>query len=230
MRRILKQRKNKTAFKTTKKSKLAVEFSLITTAFHEAGHALVALLNHGYVHFTALYVNKKSSATDDLGKVEYDGAADLSAIQDSDLLNHLLMVDISIYQAGLASEKLFYKDICGTDQLPYVIKEGSHIDFSYVSDIIKKYNLAAPGKKRYAFKKKTFRKTQRLLSENWDDVKLIAHLLFQKKKIYFEDFKQLLTKKSSSKQYWKEQFKAIEMLHESSTDLSEAQIKKLLKV
>ncbi len=226
MRRILR----KTVRKTSQRSKLATEFAIITTAFHEAGHALAVLLNFGYVHFAALYVNKMITPNADLGKADYDGAADLDIVQDSELLNRLLMADIAIYQAGLAAEKLFYKDISGIEQLPYVLKKGSYIDFGYVSDIIKKYNLAPPGKKRYAFKKKTFRQTQKLLSNNWGDVKLIAHLLFAKKKIYFEDLKQLLTKKSPKKKFWKEQFKSIEMLHNAPEELPEAQLKKLFKI
>lgn len=214
---------------TTKKSKLAIEFCVITTAYHESGHALMALLNHGFVHFAAVYLDKKGSHNGYYGEVNYDGAANIEAVKDLELLTKLVMSDIYIYQAGLASEKLFYKEISGTDKLPYILKEGSHVDFNYVSEIIKKHNLASPGKKRYTFKKKCFRKTQRLLSQNWEDVRLLAHALIQKKKLYHDDLKELLTKKSSNKKFWKEQFKIIETLS-SGIDLSEPQIKRLIKL
>lgn len=219
----------KYALKITKNRRLATEFKVITTAWHESGHAIAVLLNYGYVHNALLCVSNKIDNNSDLGVVIYDGAADINEIDDSDLKNRLLMADITVYQAGLAAEKIFYKDIYGTDQLPYVIKEGSNSDFSFVSDIIKKYNLAPPGKKRYAFKKKCFRQTQKLLSKNWDDVKLVAHALIQKRKIYFFDLKELLIKKSHNKKFWKEQFKIIETLA-SGIDLTDSQIKKLMKI
>jgi len=220
----------KSAFKTTNKSKLAIEFSIITTCFHESGHAMAALLNFGYVHSVACQINKKKSTTY-LGEMKYDGAAELENTTDPILFHRLLMGDIAVYQAGLAAEKIFYKEICGMDQLPACIKEGYQIDFGYVSDIIKEYNLAPPGKKRYAFKKKSFRQVQKLLYNNWDDVKLIAHTLFQKKKLFHDDLKLILTNKSLNKKFWKEQFKSIEILSsQSDSDFPESHIKKLFKI
>jgi hypothetical protein len=221
--------KSPKTLKANKVNRLAFEFTVITTSFHEAGHALSALLNFGYVHCVSLQISKNKKTPEYLGEARYDGAANLGTVSDPDLINWLVLSDITIYQSGLASEKIFYKEICGTSKVPYIIKEGSQIDFSYVSEIVKKYDLAPPGKKRYLFKNKMFRATQHLLQENWGDVIIIAHALFQSRKLTHLDLKSLLLRKSINKKFWKEQFKNIELLN-NNTELTDSQIKKIIKL
>jgi len=215
--------------KVSNNSKLAIEFQAITTAFHEAGHTIAALLNYSEVSAVAVEIDHNKKLGEDLGYTHYDPAISSEDIEDSHFQINLVLAEICINYAGLAAEKLFYKEICGTDQLPMFVKHGSYQDRNVASSLIKKYNLAAPGKKRYAFKKKIFSQTQRTLFLYWGDVKLIAHALFERKKLYHQDLKELLSKKSINKKYWKEQFKKITILFDTNEELHERDIKKLMK-
>ena len=47
------------------------------------------------------------------------------------------------------------------------------------------------------------------LKENWDAVTVVAHALFKKKRLNFDELKMLLTTKTESKEFWKEQFAII---------------------
>jgi hypothetical protein len=216
--------------KISNNSKLAIEFQVITTAFHEAGHTIAALLSFTKVSAVAVEIDhKKKSFGQDLGYTHYEPAVGPEDVEDSQFQTNLVFSEICINYAGLAAEKLFYKEICGTDNLPMFVKHGSYQDRNVASSLIKKYNLAPPGKKRYGFKKKMFSQTQRLLFKHWGDVKLVAHALFQRKKLYHQDLKDLLSKKSINKKFWKEQFKKIAVLFESNEELHERDIKKLMK-
>lgn len=65
-----------------------------------------------------------------------------------------------------------------------------------------------------------FRHTSKLLKIYWDDVKLLAHQLYVKRKLQNSDIKQLLLKKSPNKNFWKKQFKTMDTLF-SSIDILE---------
>lgn len=215
--------------KVSNNSKLAIEFQAITTAFHEAGHTIAALLSYSTVSAVAVEIDHKKKAGQDLGYTHYEPFVGPEDIEDGQFQINLVISEIFINYAGLAAEKLFYKEICGTDRLPMFVKYGSYQDRNVASALIKKYSLAPPGKKRYGFKKKMFSQTQRTLFKHWGDVKLVAHALFQRKKLYHQDLKDLLSKKSVNKKYWKEQFKKISVLFDSNEELHERDIKKLVK-
>lgn len=214
------------------RKKLSYDYELIATAHHEAGHTVAGLLNFMMVLDVGLEITKDKRLKKDLGYTNFETVLDCDSVNDSNLKQFLIISEISINNAGLAAEKIFYKDICGTDQLPMVLKSGSWHDRSQISELVKKYNLAPPGKKRYSYKKKLFTKTRKLLELYWDDVKLIAHGLFNRRKLYFADLKALLTKKSINKDFWKEQFKSIETIFASikaSLEVDEAYIYSYLK-
>ncbi|HWZ23099.1 MAG TPA: hypothetical protein VNW06_10625 [Cytophagaceae bacterium] len=204
--------------------KLSKNHELITTSFHEAGHALCGLLF--YMEIPSVVV--KTSKVHVSGYTHYNMINDLN-IKDLDIWAYLLFSEIYISYAGLAAEKIFYKDISGSDKFPMVLKDGSSPDILDASKIIKKFNLASPGKKRNALKKKLFNKITRILKDNWDDLKLIAHTLFKCRKLYHNDIKKLLTKKSKNKVYWKQQFKDINYLFNAPQPLDDKDIGYILR-
>lgn len=57
--------------------------------------------------------------------------------------------------------------------------------------------------------------TRQLMIPYWEDVQLIAKSLFKSKKLYWDDLKSLLTRKSKNKAFWKKQLKDIELLFEA---------------
>lgn len=198
------------------RKKLSYDHELIATCYHEAGHAVSALyhLMHVSAVGTDIVVDKRTQK--DLGYTSFDSSLEYETVANEELLYTFVISEIYINYAGLAAEKSFYKDICGTDKLPMVLKRGSGSDSEHVATLIKKFNLAPPGKKRYAFKKKAFNKARQSLMLYWDDVKLIAHALFKTKKLYWDDLKSLLTRKSKNKVFWKKQIKDIELVFEAA--------------
>jgi ATP-dependent Zn protease len=186
------------------RKKVTKTYELITTSYHEAGHTIYALLS--YMKVNSVYVFEHKMLKRIHGFTQYE-SHDLDT--DHVFFDTLLEQEIGIIYAGLLAEKHHFKSISGTDQVPMFIKEGSSDDLSDIRKIIQKYNPAAPGKKRYAYKQKIARKTLSILVEYWDAVDLIAHSLFRYKKLDYHDLREILTKKSRNRKFWKEQFKVI---------------------
>lgn len=211
------------------RKKLSYDHELITTCYHEAGHTISSLLNFSIVSSVGTEISKDKRSGKDLGFTNFECVLEVDVVKNKELLNKLLISEIHINYAGLAAEKIFYKDICGTDKLPMVLKHGSYMDRDRVSDIIKKYDLAPPGKKRHLYKKKLFLESQKAIENFWDDVKLVARNLFNRKKIYYSDLQQILVKKSRNKIFWKQRFKDISIIFEASKTNDEAFIIDILK-
>lgn len=206
-------------------NELHYQFEVIATAHHEAGHTISGLLNFMMIPSVSIEVTKKRKFNADLGFTHFQCIFEsYDAIQDNELFLMLLMAEIEINYAGLAAEKILYKNLCGSSQLPMVLKHGSKEDRDNISNIIKKYNLAPAGAKRFLFKRKALQKSLKALEVMWDDIQLVSHALYKKRKLYHDDLKELLTKKSINKKFWKEQFKKISILFESSY-LDETEIK-----
>jgi ATP-dependent Zn protease len=186
------------------RKKVTKTYELITTSYHEAGHTIYALLS--FMKVSSVYVFEHKVYKRVHGFTQYE-SHDLDI--DHVFFNILLEQEIGLSYAGLLAEKYHYKGISGSDQIPMFIKEGSSDDLSAVRKIIQKYNPAPPGKKRYAYKQKIVRKTLGILVEHWDAVDLIAHNLFKHKRLSYNDLRELLTKKSKNRKFWKEQFKII---------------------
>lgn len=186
------------------RKKVTKIYELITTSYHEAGHTIFALLS--YMKVNSVYVFEHKMLKRIHGFTQYE-SHDLD--KDHIFFNILLEQEIGLSYAGLLAEKYHFKSISGSDQIPMFIKEGSSDDLSTIRKIIQKYNPAPSGKKRYAYKQKIARKTLSLLIKYWDAVDLIAHALFKHKKLSYQDLREILTKKSRNRKFWKEQFRVI---------------------
>jgi hypothetical protein len=135
---------------------------------------------------------------------------------ETDLIQHVAMDEVGISYAGMIAELLYYRDACGASKLPWVLKEGSSLDIKSASDTIKRYNLASSGKPRQQLKRRVQKEVNALLSEHWEDLKLISHKLYKAKRLSFDDLGILLTKKSDNRPFWKEQFDEIDTLFDPS--------------
>lgn len=217
---------------SNKEIKLSYDHELITTCYHEAGHTVSGLFNFMAIPTVSIDMarnyNSKTKKKLNLGETLYHLPVSYEEIKDENLYHQVAISEIHINYAGLAAEKLFYKEICGTDQLPMALKYGSYKDRDSVSDIIKEFNLAPPGRKRHLFKKKALNDCMRDLAGIWEDVRLVAHALYRMRKLYHSDLQSLLCSKSKNKKFWKKQFRAIEILQIPAIQLDEKKIKTIM--
>jgi hypothetical protein len=198
---------------------------MISTSYHEAGHAIYSLLCGMRVPYVFIFKNKKNKRIQ--GFCCYE-TPDLALIKDANLVFSLVDSEIGIKYAGLTAEKYHFKVISGSDKFPIFLRDGSSDDTLSAAALIRQYNIVAPGKKRYLYKKKKINQILHKLKEYWDDVTLISHLLFSKKRLSFFDIKKVLLKKSPNKIFWKEQFKIIDDIFEKNMHLDEKYLKNTL--
>jgi hypothetical protein len=195
------------------RKKLSHNFERINACYHESGHAISGLLNFIMIYSISVAAKHDRRTWDNLGTVHYEVLLDVEFIKENEqpvLFRRLLENEIQINYAGLAAEKIFYKEIVGTYHLPMIIKFGSYFDRDNAAELVKKYNLAPAGKKRHLLKKELYNRTQQELEQHWGDVKLLAHGLYKKNKLTFSDIKDILGKKSEYKEFWKKRLKEIE--------------------
>lgn len=199
---------------------------LIFVCYHEAGHVIYGLLHFMRVDPVYIFENKKEKRI--WGMTHFDSVLNTLGTYDEELTNKELHSEICMQYAGLTAEKYHYKTVSGSDKFPIIMKNGSEDDTSAASEIIRKHNLAPPGRKRYIYKKKLIRETLCELQNNWEAVTLVAHALFEKKKLSFTELQSLLTKKSKNRIFWKERFKIIQYIFDNQDALDEKELKSIL--
>jgi hypothetical protein len=187
--------------------KLSREYDLIFVAHHEAAHAIVGLLRFFKVSFVSTGVENE----------RIFGVTDFELVDEEDVESKIIqdyIIKSAIYMsyAGLVAEKILYRELCGSDNFPMVLREGSSPDITEAAALISKFNLAAPGAPRQAYKRKIIKELTSLLKEYWEDIRLVSHFLYKKKKITEEELRTLLIKKSKNKTFWKNRFKKIDFL------------------
>jgi len=185
--------------------KLSQNHSMISTAYHEAGHAVCTLLMFGKVSSVFVEKNRRVSGETNFELID----CEYNDIQE--LHNFVINSEISINYAGMIAEKILYKDITGSTIWPKVLKIGCESDIKRITELIKKNNLSPPGEKRYRLKNKIQRNINKLLLEHWDAIKIIAHALFERNRLVHDDIKYLLIKKSNNPKFWINQFKYINL-------------------
>lgn len=208
------------------RKKITKTHELISTSYHESGHTIYALLHMMRVSSVFIFEHKQLKRIH--GLTNYHCFKNLDTIYDPVVFNYLLRSEIGLLYAGLTAEKYHYKNISGCDKTPMFIKDCSSADIEAAASAIKKYDLAAPGKKRYVFKQKLIKETLSELQNNWEAVTLVAHALFRHRRLSFEDLREILTKKTHNKQFWKEQFKNISYFYDNHDVLDEKDIRHIL--
>lgn len=202
--------------------KQAFDYAVIAAAYHEAGHAVCGLHNYLYVYDTFIITNKIKEAN----TLFYDYGA--NNLKDQELKKILLIFELQMFYAGLVAEKMYYKDICGSSHFPMHLRKGSWYDIASASNIIRKNGLAKPGKSSFLLKKQIKYDVENIISEHWDDIKVIAHSLYQKKRLSFDELKFILTKKTNRNEFWKERFKKITIIHKDKNSPTEDVVKDLI--
>lgn len=204
------------------RKKVSKTYDSISTAYHESGHTIYGLLNFIKIDLVEIFENKKDKRIQGLTFYELK----IEKIPSQKLYNRVNAL-IGFSYAGLVAEKYQFKLTSGSDKFPLFLKDGSSDDTIEASNLIRKYEIASPGAKRYEFKKKMIRSVGSILQNNWDAVTLVAHALFHKKQLSFLDLQKLLTTKTKDTKMWKQIFKKISLvykedsLEESLYDLSQ---------
>lgn len=203
------------------RQELADTLELIMTAHHEAGHTIYGLLS-----FMKIPVVMAAFGTETGGWTHYEMLA--VPVQSPQIAEYLLLSEICISYAGLVAENMHFKKICGSDKLPMILKDGSSPDILSASELISKHNLVPPGKPRQRYKKQLCKEIAETLEDYWEDISLVAHTLFKKKRLTHDDLKTLLTRKSEQNVFWKQQFKDIDTLMNKT--LTEKEISTILNI
>lgn len=220
--------------------KVSQTHEFIVTCYHEAGHSIFGLLNCMRINSIKIYPT--SGSGDTIFIPTYKGLFEESildpisnkplfcnTIQDTKLIEYWVRAEICLFYAGTCAERIYFKNISGLDKMPLHLQYGCNKDISEAATLCRLYNLASPGKERYALKQKMLKGTSKILNKYWNDIILISHALFDKKELLHEDIKALLCKKSKNKLFWKAQFKNIEFLSKNLGKLSLKDIKNVLQ-
>lgn len=206
--------------------KLTYMHDLISTTYHEAGHVIIGLINFIKIPSVFVFQNKKNKRIE--GICYYESIKDFNIDFDEQLLQSQIKREICFKYAGLLSEKNYFKIISGSDAFPKYLKNSSSDDILSASKMIKLANLAPAGSERRSLKNKLYNKTLSELQKHWDAVIIVAHALFKKKVLTFNNLKSLLTTKANDKKFWKEQFKSINYIFKNFHRLDKKQIKFIL--
>lgn len=202
--------------------KQSFDYELIAMSYHEAGHVVSGL--HNYIHvFNAKVMTPKNLD----GNTEYY-LYESESIKDEELKKIVLVLELQSLYGGLIAEKMYYKDICGSSKFPMHLRIGSSYDMALASAIIRKNDLAVPGKRTVLFKKQVQNDVEQLLSEHWDAVKVIAHSLYRKKRLTFDKLKYLLTRKTDHQDFWRDRFKKIRLINNENNPPAENFVKEIM--
>jgi hypothetical protein len=210
------------------KAKDALDYEHIFMCAHESAHTIVALhnflqvFNVNTIRIGAKTRAEKSGSTDWYSTI-YTGI-------DSELKRILLICELQAMYAGLLGERILYKYLTGSPKLPMNLRVGLSYDIKKASGIIRNNNLAESGKDTANLKNNIQKKTEKILLDHWEEVRIIAHILHKKRQLDFDELKQLLTKKTKQKDFWKDRFSKIERIYiyEGNKHPSEDVIKKIL--
>ena len=206
------------------RKKLSENYLMISTSYHEAGHTLYGLAHYRCIQSVELFTFEQVEG------ITYYDIVDLDHITDSVLFNYIFDSEIGTKYAGLIAEKYYYKYISGSDKFPMFLKDGSNLDTKEASDIIKKYSNIEAGAPRSIYKKKIQDKVKIFVKENWEDIVLVAHAIFNKKMLSYLDLKNLLCKKSIKKDFWKNQFKRIDHIYENTSTIDDKNLRYIIGI
>lgn len=185
--------------------KEAHNYETISVSYHEAGHTIYALLQYFKVSSVKVFLDKNIGRI--VGETNYNGT-NFDDIEEDTLRYGCINSDVGISYSGIIAEKYYYKSITGDSRFPSYMYD-AFLDIKSSSGLIVKYNVAPPGKARASYKMRIIKEVSKKIEEHWGDVTLIAHALFQRKKLNFDDLQDILTKKSNDRDFWKERFKDI---------------------
>lgn len=200
--------------------KQAIDYSAIAASYHEASHSCLALYRHIFVPDVSI----KIDGSDAVGLTSFYLYKN-GDVLDLELKTMLLLAEIEMTYAGMIGEAVYYKETCGSSVFPRHLKSGSSEDIQNAQDLIRKHLLAAPGKETAALKKQLKKQVEAIIIEHWASIKLLAHAIYNRKRLTFHDLKNILCRKND---FWKVRFKETILIHSETKIPEEADVKKIL--
>lgn len=199
--------------------KMSNDYEMIATCYHEASHTIMALFNLIYVDNVSISLNN--------GGDTYYSMCEVDEITIASLKKDLIIAELQVIYAGVIGERIYYESICGVKKLPMFLRSGSYVDTACGSEIIRRYDLSSPGKETYNLKEQIKLKLEKLLHTFWNSIKTLAHSLYKKRYLDFQDLQYLLIR-SKDGFIWREKFKKMKILYSDSNDeLSNKELKKI---
>lgn len=198
----------------------ANDYGLIATSYHEAAHTIVGLAH-------LLMIDRVDVVDSQEGNTLYV-IHHADEANDDHLKKIIVMSEVKTIYAGLVGEKMYYKDICGSGKFPMHLKNGSSIDTTLASKLIRKYKLANSGKATFKLKQDIRVEVEKFLVRHWESVKAVAHALYKKKKLNFVELKYLLTRIPEEKDFWKDKFKTIKIIYAEENDITTKAVRNLI--
>lgn len=197
---------------------------LLSTCYHEAGHVIFALLRLMKVQSVRVY---NTPTQQNVGYTYFD-AFPAESFYDELIKYFIINSEICMRYAGVTSEKYYFKTISGSDKFPTFLRDSYSEDTKEAARLFRKFNIISPGKKRYKYKKNLLKNTLIELKDHWQEIILVAHILFKKKRLTYKILKNILTKKSNNTEFWKYQFRDIDNLYNCKRGIDEKEFKIIL--
>jgi hypothetical protein len=191
--------------------KLAREHEVITTCYHEAGHVLVGLFNYIQVSEVFIYSKPRINGEAVFEIMDKDDAL----AEDPETFDFLVKNEIQMSYGGLAAETIHYRNTCGMEKLPSHLKMGSQNDVAYISEIVRRYDLAPAGSSRRAYKEKLFLETCDILEQNWEVLRALSHALYKRNYLDFSSIKKIVMSTTKNPVLWFKRFESISEYYET---------------
>lgn len=171
------------------------DYNLIVTCYHEAGHIVAALRN--FILPLECQV-MKGNQIDANTTLKY---FIIPKNSDAKLYRQLLMSRLHTYAAGIVAEEIFFNLIVGKS-LPRNLRHGWHKDRIEFLSALKKTEKNPATRTR--MREKIFKQTRQVLEKDWHIVIALAHALYDKKFLSFEDICRVVIRSDRpSAKYWR---------------------------
>ncbi len=200
-------------------------YQTISTAYHEAGHAIYALTKFCMVDSVKLSYSKNFA-----GMTKFFSY--FQEVEDNDLSKYFTLANIEINYAGMVSERILYKKISGLNSFPRYLQIGASIDNQSSFKMIKRYNKNYCSNKKEMLNKQNILLTvEDVLQYFWEDVQGLSHFLLKNREAKFKNLKKILKSgKNNTDNYWDDTFKIIEKFYiQNKKQLTEKEVKEALQ-
>lgn len=186
-----------------------IDYNFVATAYHEAGHVILALLSCFKVDRVQIFKKPKKIKNNNIyGLTTYYSPLYVTS---SDFCKKVFAKsEVYVNYAGAISESILFESISGAKSKN--INKNASVDNSTAIKIIKKFNILPKDQTINNFKASESKKIKNILIAFWKDVEIISNLFIKNNNVKFADIKRVLTKRSPNKNFWSGRFRTINFI------------------